>query len=183
MFNDKKIRIFFAIVILFGSTFFCNGAKADPGTAASSAPAAAASSTGLSAHPVPGALGDPSAIITCGRHGQNMCTLCDLIAGLHNIIIYIEKIAVGVGLLAVTIAGVMYIVSGGDSGLIGKAKTTMKNAAIGFVIIFAGWVIVNTAIMGIGSIKKTDASGTPQATFGMQITGWGQFDCSANPNR
>ncbi|EKD46823.1 MAG: hypothetical protein ACD_67C00055G0004 [uncultured bacterium] len=114
-------------------------------------------------------------IITCGR-GQSMCTLCDLIAGMNTIIKYLMKIAVGVALLAMTIGGVMYIVSYGDKGMIDKAKGAIKNAAIGFAVIFAGYLIINTTISYIGS-RKDEATG--KSTFGMNITSWGEFDCSA----
>lgn len=128
---------------------------------------------------IPGTVTEESELVTCGRAGQRMCTLCDFIAGLNNVIQYLMKISIGVGILAFTIAGVMYIVSAGDTKMIGRAKDTMKNAAIGFVIIFAGWVIINTVIQSLGS--KTDAQGNP--TFGMNIRSWGQFECGANPNR
>lgn len=125
---------------------------------------------------IPGTSVDASSgLIKCGRPGQNMCTLCDLIAGMNVIIQYLMKIAIGVALLAITIGGAMYIISAGDKNMIGKAKTTMENAAWGFVIIFAGYLIINTTITYLGA--KTDANGN--ATFGMNITSWGQFDCSA----
>ena len=130
----------------------------------------------ISGSTIPGTTTDNSGIISCGRPGQSMCTLCDLIAGLNTIIQYVMKISIGVGMLAVTIAGIMYIVSGGDTNMTGKAKTTMKNAAVGFVIIFAGWVIINTTISTIGAIKDP---ATGNSTFGMHITSWGQFECAA----
>jgi len=149
-----------------------NGACNAPGHAvAPTAPIAGPGSAGqISDYRIPGQTTEGSDLVKCGRAGQPMCTLCDFISGMNDIIKYLMKISIGVGLLAFTIAGVMYIVSAGDPGLKGKANTTMKNAAIGFVIIFAGW---------LGS--KTDAQGNP--TFGMRITSWGQFDCNANPNR
>jgi hypothetical protein len=112
-------------------------------------------------------------IVSCGR-GQSMCTLCDLIAGMNNIIQYLMKISIGVALLAMSIGGVMYVVSAGDSKLIDQAKGTMKNAAIGFVIIFAGWLIINTTITYIGTKTITDNGGT----LGINVTSWGQFDCN-----
>lgn len=118
---------------------------------------------------VPGTTTEKSRFITCGRPGQSMCTLCNLIEGLNNVIRYIESIAIGVGLLSFTIAGVMYILSAGDTKQIGQAKDIMKNATIGFVIIFAAWVIVNTAITSIGTYSD----------LGMNITSWGEFECAA----
>lgn len=130
---------------------------------------------------VPGSIapGEESQFIKCGRAGQRMCTLCDLILGLNDVIRFIMRVSIGIGILAFTAAGVMYIVSAGDPGLKGTANTTMKNAVIGFVVILASWLIVNTVILSLGS--KTDAQGN--ATFGMKITGWGKFECAANPNR
>jgi len=128
---------------------------------------------------IPGTTTQPSDIIKCGRPGQNMCTLCDLISGFNNIIQYLMKIAIGMALLAISIGGVMYVVSAGDSGLIDSAKSVMKNAAIGFVIIFAAFLIINTTIEYLGT--KTDAAGN--LTFGFHIVSWGHFDCTANPNR
>lgn len=112
-------------------------------------------------------------IVSCGR-GQDMCTLCDLIKGMNIVIQYLMKISIGVALLAMAIGGVMYIVSAGDGDLIKSAKSTIKNAATGFVIIFAGWLIINTTITLIGTKTKTDDGGT----LGISITSWGQFDCN-----
>lgn len=122
-----------------------------------------------------GTVGEESRFIKCGRSGQRMCTLCDLIAGLDIIIKFIMEISVGIGILAFAAGGVMYVVSAGDPGMKGKANKTMESAAIGFVIIFAGWLIVNTVILSLGS--QTNANG--EATFGMNVTGWGKFECSA----
>lgn len=106
-------------------------------------------------------------IVACGRPGQSMCTLCDLIAGLNNVIQYLMKISIGVALLAMTIGGVMYVVSAGDSGLIDKAKGAIKNASIGFVIIFAAYLIVDTTINYLGTSDG----------MGIKVTSWGKFEC------
>lgn len=107
-------------------------------------------------------------IVSCGRPGQDMCTLCDLIKGMNIIIKYLMRIAVGVVLLMFTIGGVMYIVSAGDSGLIERGKTTMLNSVWGFLIIFAGFLIINTTISYIGT----------KPGMGINVTSWGNFDCN-----
>lgn len=133
-------------------------------------PASGPGSAGqISNNVVPGTTTEESDLIKCGRAGQRMCTLCDLIAGLNLVIQFIMKLSIGVGILAFTIAGVMYIISAGDSKMTGMAKETMKNAAIGFVIIFAGWVIINTTINSLGAYSN----------LGINITSWGQFECAA----
>lgn len=133
----------------------------------------------VAAQTVAGQKGAASELVKCGRAGEQMCTLCDLIRGLNYVMQYIMKIAIGVGLLAITIGGVMYVVSAGDKGMIDQGKGTMKNAGIGFVIIFAGWLIINTTISYIGSKTSGDSGGT----LGIHVTSWGQFECNANPNR
>lgn len=124
---------------------------------------------------IPGVTEGTSDIIKCGRPGQDMCTLCDMISGMNNIIQYLMKISIGVALLAFSIGGVMYVVSAGDTGQINTAKSVMKNAAIGFVVIFAGWLIINTTIDYLGARKNKNG----EITFGMNIISWGKFDCSA----
>lgn len=119
-----------------------------------------------------------AAIVKCGT-GQEMCTLCDLIAGMKVVIDFLMKLSIGVALLAFAIGGVMYVISAGDSKLIDMGKSAMLNAVIGFVVIFAGFLIINMTISYLGA--KTDKNGNP--TFGMNITSWGKFDCTANPNR
>lgn len=133
----------------------------------------------IKSNTIPGSTTEGSDIIKCGRPGQQMCTLCNLIEGLNNIIQYLMKIAIGVALLAFSIGGLMYAVSAGDSGLIDNAKAVMKNAAIGFVLIFAAYLIINTTIEYIGSKTTVDAAGVPQPTFGMNIVSWGKFECAA----
>lgn len=113
------------------------------------------------------AFAQESGIITCGR-GQDMCTLCDLIKGMNTIIKYLMRLAIGVALLAMAIGGVMYVISAGDKGLADKAKGAITNAIVGFAIIFAGWLIINTTITYLGTTN----------TMGMKsTTTWGEFEC------
>lgn len=137
-----------------GGTTQPDGAGPDPG--------------GVTSNRIPGTT-EAGGIVSCGRPGQNMCTLCDLIRGMNIIIKYLMKISVGVALLAVTIGGVMYVISAGDPTMTGQAKSTMKNAGIGFVVIFAGYLIINTTISYLGA----------KSTLGMKTTTtWGNFECN-----
>jgi hypothetical protein len=117
---------------------------------------------------VPGTTVGESKIITCGRPGQNMCHLCDLIKGFYNIIKYLQGIAIGVALLAMAIGGIIYIVSAGDSGLMDMAKSAIKNAAIGFMLIFLAYLIINTTILYLGTKGDLGIGG---------VTSWGTFNC------
>ena len=125
---------------------------------------------------IPGTSVASSGIVQCGRPGGHMCTLCDLIAGFNRVIHYVMEIAIGVALLAMAIGGVLYVVSAGESAMMEMAKSAITNAAIGFVIVFAAFLIVNTTISYLGAIKN--AAGEP--TLGLAITSWGQFNCTAS---
>lgn len=111
--------------------------------------------------------GTPSAdagkgIITCGKAGQPMCTLCDLIIGINTVIKYGLGIAVAVALTVIVVGAVMYIVSAGDTGMIEMAKSAMKNAVIGLIIVLAAWLIINYLIVNV---------------LGATRTGWSTFTC------
>lgn len=106
-------------------------------------------------------------IIKCGRPGQQMCTLCDLVKGINAIVQFLMKISIGIALLAITIGGIMYIISSGDSGMMDMAKSAIKNALIGFVLVFSAYLIINTTIVYLGT--KPDLGINAQ---------WGTFDCN-----
>lgn len=113
---------------------------------------------------------EPGGIIQCGRGGQNMCTLCDLIKGLNDIIQYIMKIAIGLALAMFTVGGGIYVISVGEPKMIEMGKGAMKNAAIGFAIIFSAWLIINTLLFAIGASSNLGISG---------VSSWGNFQCAA----
>ena len=109
-------------------------------------------------------------IVPCGGTGQSMCTICDLIKGLNDIIQYLLRIAVGLALTIFTVAGVMYIVSVGNSGTTEMAKNAMKNAIIGFVIILVAWLAIDILLNVVGAKADLGITG---------VTKWGTFDCNA----
>ena len=58
------------------------------------------------------------------------------------------------GILAVILflyAGFLWMTAGGDSGKVDKAKSYMKNAVIGIVIILAAYIITDFVIREIGN--------------------------------
>lgn len=122
---------------------------------------------------IPGnAIGAGDGIVTCGRAGQQMCKLCDLIKGILDIINYIEDILFGVFILAFMIGGIIYITSSGESSMMEMGKKTLMNAAIGIVIVLASYLIVFTVITYLGT--KPD--------MGMTNVSWDSFDCAAAPH-
>lgn len=111
-------------------------------------------------------------IVQCGRAGQQMCKLCDLIKGIYTIIKYVESILFGVFILAFMIGGIIYITSSGESSMMEMGKKTLMNAAVGIVIVLASYLIVFTVITYLGT--KPD--------MGMTNVSWDSFDCAAAPH-
>lgn len=79
------------------------------------------------------------------------CGFNELIAMVNHIIKFIiVDIATPIAAIVFVYAGILLIFSGGDSGKITKAKAMLKNLVIGFVIVLAAWLIVNTILSTLG---------------------------------
>jgi len=110
-----------------------------------------------------------SGIIQCGRTPGSMCKLCDLIVGIHTLVTYGFSIAVIVGLTFIVVGAVIYIVSAGNTGMIEMAKSAMKDACIGIIIVFTAWLIVTYSMQVLGA----------RADLGISATGgWSNFKCN-----
>jgi hypothetical protein len=105
---------------------------------------------------------------------SQMCTLCHLIIGIKGLVDYGFTIMVIVGIGMLVIAGVVYIVSAGNEGMMETAKSLMKNVLIGFALILGAWLIVTTMMLIMGTRESTDEGGV----LGINATGWNTFTCS-----
>lgn len=131
-------------------------------------------------------------IVPCGRYSEGIddsgnwqaagedisktCTLCHLIVGIDRIIQYGQWILITVGVVAIFIAGIIYIISSGNPGLMEKAKKFLTAALIGFTVVLASWLIINVLITwvmnakpGLGIENTIDSSGAIV---------WNDFTCS-----
>ena len=86
-------------------------------------------------------------IVTCGtRENPAMCTTCDFLALIQNILTLIFKYSFVLGAIFIMIAGFNMMFSQGNEGKIKLAWKTITNVIIGIVIILAAWLIVNTIL-------------------------------------
>ena len=87
-------------------------------------------------------------LVPCGRDTTaegdvgEACKICHLALGIHNIVTFIRNLVWFTAVLVITIAGVLYIVSAGNQSTTTMAKTAIKNALIGVVIVFAAYMII-----------------------------------------
>lgn len=89
-------------------------------------------------------------IVPCGEAG-NPCTLCHiflLIKNIMDVILYpfIPLIAT----FLVIIGGIFFMLGGGNPQSLARARTILWSTAIGVVIIYASWAIVNTLLTVLG---------------------------------
>ncbi len=94
-------------------------------------------------------------LVPCGRDingdGQldasEKCNLCDLWHLASNIINFISfNLAIPAAILLFAAAGIIFLVSGGSEGRVTLAKSIFANTVIGLVIIFTGWLLIDTLV-------------------------------------
>jgi hypothetical protein len=116
-------------------------------------------------------------LVPCGRKTYDSetdndetaeCTLCHLFLLLKNIFDLVLSLVIIVSILFITIGGVIYIVSTGNSTLTGVAKNIIKKTLTGFALMLVGWLIVFTLLSFLSAGDE-----------GMVGTGgkWYEFSC------
>lgn len=115
-------------------------------------------------------------LVPCGH--DRPCTTCDLIVGIKGVIDFLTRMLAIVGLFIITVAGVMYIVSSGDSGMVSKAKSAIKNVLVGIVIVLTAWVAIVLILTSI-SVDFDEISGDEVA---LTKEGAWSFECSTESN-
>lgn len=91
------------------------------------------------------------ALVPCGLEGKADCTLCHLVIGFKNIYDYLLYVILLPGtILVVVIAGLIYMVSSGDKGLIEKAKSALIYAITAMILALLAWLIINATLYALG---------------------------------
>ncbi len=114
-------------------------------------------SIGVLAAPVSAA--PTGGLVPCGSNksgtAQDACTICDLIEGVHGIVQKLMSWMVIAGLVIITVAGIIYIVSAGNQGLTTMAKNAVINTLIGITVILTAFLGI-TFILNRVFNAKTD---------------------------
>ena len=120
-----------------------------------------------------------AAIVPCGRSSEDApaaekkpCTICHLVVGGNRIIEWGLKVMTFIAIAVIVAMAIFYIVSTGNEGMMQTAKGGITAALVGFAIMLAAWLIVNTTLR-ILAVKK-DGSGIKGLT--MSSTGF-SFSC------
>jgi hypothetical protein len=122
------------------------GGTVTPGTSGIPTPTAATSP--ITASPS-GANENTGGLVPC----KNNCTLCHLVLGFKNIYDYLLKLLLAATTLVVVVAGVIYMVSSGDKGMIDKAKSALTYALTAMILGLTAWLIINATLSALGYTK------------------------------
>lgn len=119
------------------------------------------SSTGLEGSPEVGAgtynntgqvrtdtYGRDSGLVPAGCSGPD-CNFCHVIQLVNNIVTWLVTFLSVVAVIALVIAGARMVTSGGDVSTLQNAKSTFVNILIGFILVLASWLIVDTILKAI----------------------------------
>ncbi len=90
--------------------------------------------------------GDGSGIVNCGcaADGSDACTIGDFFTMLAKIYDFIVKmIATPLAVIALTVGGIMILISAGNPNLAGTGKKILYAGIIGLVLVFCSWLIIN----------------------------------------
>jgi hypothetical protein len=93
-------------------------------------------------------------LVPCGLGGAADCTLCHLVLGFKNIYDYLLTLLLVATTLIVVVAGVMYMVSSGDKGMIDKAKSALTYALTAMILGLTAWLIINATLNALGYNKS-----------------------------
>lgn len=109
-------------------------------------------------------------LVPCGNNadGSDRCNLCYLIVGFHGLVTFLLGLLVTVALAGIFFAGVMYIVSAGDEGMMTTAKNFARASVTGFAVVLGAWLIVNVVMWAMSA--RTD--------LGISQSNWYTFNCS-----
>ena len=93
------------------------------------------------------------------------CSACNVVYMANGIIKWLIGILCIIFAVLLAIAGVKLVTSGGNPGALDAAKSSFTNAIIGFIIVLAAWLVVDTIIRSlVGNGGRLDNGG--------DVSGW-----------
>lgn len=105
-------------------------------------------------------------LVPCGNPGQAQCEFIDLFRLLHNILEFaIFQLAPILATLMVAVGGFLMLTAAGNAGRFAKGIDFIKNALIGYLIVLASWLIVNTVLQQLGVADWTGLGTWYEITF------------------
>jgi hypothetical protein len=104
-------------------------------------------------------------LVPCGKSindpGTNWnecdaCGPCSLILMMQLVIEFLVRISGIFATLAIILGGFVYVLAGGVSSIISKAKSMIKYSLVGFITILIAWVVIDSILTTMGYIDPMD---------------------------
>lgn len=96
------------------------------------------------------------------------CQACHIVQLGQKTITWFISLAAGITALVFAIGGLKMVMAGGDTGSVSSARQMMTNAVVGFVILLASFLIIDTAL---------------KLFTGNKLGPWNTIQCVAQPER
>jgi hypothetical protein len=107
-------------------------------------------STQTAATPEPAAdEGVASGLVTCGATGQQACQACDIVGLVNSVVAWLVLILGTIAAIIIVIAGAKLVLAGGNQHAMQDAKSMITNMIIGYVIVLAGWLLIDTGLKAL----------------------------------
>ena len=107
-------------------------------------------------------------LVPCGGPGEDPCQTCHVVQLISLVVQYLVMILGVVVAILIMVSGIRLAVSVGDAGAKTKAKSMISSLLIGYVIVLAGWLLID---LGLRALLDS-------ATYGV----WNVIQCTAQPN-
>lgn len=109
-------------------------------------------------------------LVPCGGYGEPACQMCYAVELVNRVISWLVLILGTVAAIIIVYAGFKLVTSGGNRHAKEDAKSMISNMIIGYVIVLAGWLLVDTGMKALLIDGET--------RLGM----WNELSCMAQPN-
>ncbi len=93
--------------------------------------------------------------------GERLCTLCDFLVLIDNIVKLLAKIAPIIAVTLIIWGAFVIITSGGSSGRLGQGRTIITRAVVGLLIVLGAWLIVSTTFLVLTGSDRYYGSRAP----------------------
>ncbi len=84
-----------------------------------------------------------AAIVPCTTN----CSICDLLKLIQNIINFFLSVSVPLATAMILAGGILILTAGDSQKRLEWGKTVLTNAIVGFAIVLAGWLFINTILL------------------------------------
>lgn len=94
-----------------------------------------------------------SGLVPCGGPQQEDCTVCHLFKMTKEILYYSLSLTFLISSLIFILCGLNLMANRGNVRVVAKVRQVMGVTAVGLIIVFSGWVAVNTYFVSAGAAE------------------------------